>query len=109
MSCTILHSYPLRLSCTSAGAYFTRHKGFRALFSVLFCSAVPCVCVCVCTRACAYITKALPLMFSMAFVHYLVLGPLDFLKDESEEHPVLKGDFLSRTHLLKRVGGHSGS
>ena len=142
MSCTILHSYPLRLSCTPAGAYFTRHKGFRALFSVLFCPAVPCVCVrvcacvcvcvcvrvhvcacvcmcvracacvcpcaCVCTRACAYITKALPLMFSMAFVHYLVLGPLDFLKDESE-YPVLKGDFLSRTYLLKRVGGHSGS
>ena len=45
----------------------------------------------------------------MAFVHYLVLGPLDFLKDESEEYAVLKGDFLPRAYLLKKVGGHSGS
>ena len=68
-----------------------------------------CVCVYVCVCARAYITKALPLMFSVAFVHYLVLGPLDFLKDESEEYPVLKGDFLPNTYFLTKVGGQSGS
>ena len=78
------------------------------LFSfVLLCVCV-CVCTCVCVCARAYITKALPLMFSMAFVHYLVLGPLDFLKDESEEYPVLKGDFFPNTYFLKKVGGQSG-
>ena len=41
---------PLPACCL--GAYFTRHKGFRALFSVLFCPAVPCVCMHVCACAC---------------------------------------------------------
>ena len=58
-----------------------------------------CVCVCVCVRTGTYITKAMSLMFSMAFVNYLLLGPLDFLKNESKEFPVLKNDFLSLIFL----------